>query len=79
MAETKKCEVCEQEIGSNEEVCPKCGTDFKALEEEIGVIQRAHSVIEKRKKAATPPEPEPAPAPKKKRSIFTSLSGGQDA
>lgn len=75
MAETKKCEVCEQEIGANEKVCPKCGTDFETLEEEIKVVERADAVRSKRKAAAVPPAP-PAPEPtQKKKSVFRSLSG----
>lgn len=74
MAETKKCEVCDAEIGTSETTCPKCGTIFVELEDEIKVISRGAAVIEKRKKAAQPaPEPEPE-APKRK-SVFRSLAG----
>jgi RNA polymerase subunit RPABC4/transcription elongation factor Spt4 len=71
MPETKECEVCSQIIGSSEKVCPKCGTDFDALEDEVKVVQRAQSVAAKRAKAIVPPEP---PPPAKKPSIFRSLA-----
>jgi RNA polymerase subunit RPABC4/transcription elongation factor Spt4 len=70
MAETKKCEVCDQEIGTSEKTCPKCGTNFEELEEEVKVVTRAQNVAQKRAKAAVPPEPE-KPA---KKSIFRSLA-----
>ena len=67
--ETKKCEVCDQEIGESETTCPKCGVVFADLNEEVKVVQRAQTVAQKRAKAALPPEPvKPA-----KRSIFRSL------
>lgn len=72
MAETKVCENCEQEIGASEKVCPKCGTDFEALEQEIGVIERAQKVLTKRNKVKETPTPETKPAAKK--SIFASLT-----
>jgi len=72
MAETKKCEVCEQEIGANETKCPKCGTDFAELEDEVKVVTRAQTVAEKRKKAAAPVAPEVTTPVK--RSIFKSLA-----
>jgi hypothetical protein len=80
MPETKKCEVCDQEIGASEKTCPKCGVEFETLEEEVNVVSRAMTVAEKRRKAKEdaerPPEPPAPPAPPKKKSIFTSLSKG---
>lgn len=77
MAETKKCEVCEAEIGESEKVCPKCSTDFDALEEAIKTIDTADTVRTKRRKAkeaeAAPPVVPPQPQPAK-RSIFASLT-----
>lgn len=73
MAETKKCEVCEQEIGASEKVCPKCSTDFDALEDEVKVVERARTVAEKRRKAIQPPVVPPVTQPAK-RSIFRSLA-----
>jgi hypothetical protein len=73
MDATKNCEVCEQEIGASEKVCPKCSTDFEALEEELKVVERARTVAEKRRKAALPPETKPEVKPAK-RSIFRSLA-----
>jgi hypothetical protein len=75
--ETKKCEVCDQEIGSSETVCPKCGTDFATLEEQVKSADTVLSVLEKRRKAkAKPaPAPEPAPATEKHPSIFRALGG----
>lgn len=73
MAETKQCEVCEQQIGSNETKCPKCSTVFEELEQEVAVVTRAQTVAEKRRRAALPPEPSPEVIPAKK-SIFRSLS-----
>jgi RNA polymerase subunit RPABC4/transcription elongation factor Spt4 len=73
MPATKKCEVCEQEIGESEKVCPKCATDFEAMEDEIRVVTRAQIVAERRRKAALPPEPEVKPEPAK-RSVFRSLA-----
>jgi RNA polymerase subunit RPABC4/transcription elongation factor Spt4 len=75
MAETKVCEVCEQEIGKDEKTCPKCSTDFETLEDEVKVVTRAQKVLAARKareEAERAPVPEPAP---KKRSVFRSLGG----
>jgi len=77
--ETKICEGCDQEIGSNETKCPKCGVVFADLDEEVQVVTRAMTIAEKRRKASLPPEPIPEPAPEptltpKKRSVFKSLS-----
>lgn len=75
MAETKKCEVCDQEIGATEKVCPKCGTDFEELEEAVSVIELANKVTEKRRKAReTPPPNEPPPTTGKKKGAFSSLA-----
>lgn len=73
MPETKTCEACEQEIGANETKCPKCGVVFDELEQEIAVVTRAQTVVEKRRKKTEPP-PAP-PAPPKRKSIFSSLAG----
>lgn len=58
-ANTKKCEYCDETIGKSETKCPKCGTDFEALEEDVKAIERANKVIEKRKAKDAPPEPKP--------------------
>jgi uncharacterized C2H2 Zn-finger protein len=74
MPETKKCEVCDQEIGASETTCPKCGTIFAELEDEVKVVTRAQIVAEKRRKAAIPPKLEPEAKPARK-SVFRSLAG----
>jgi len=71
--ETKTCEVCDQVIGKSEKICPKCSTDFDALEDEVKVVTRAQTVAERRRKAALPPEPKPEPEPAK-HSVFRSLA-----
>ena len=77
MPETKTCEVCEAKVGVTEIKCPACGVEFEALEEEVGIVMRAMTVAEKRRKAKeatdTPPMPTPE-SPKKKTSIFRSIS-----
>ena len=78
MAETKKCEHCDAEIGATETSCPKCGVNFEELEEVISTLDKANKVLEKRRKAAQPPEPPAPPAPAKKKtgiSLFRSLGG----
>jgi len=72
MAETKQCEVCEQEIGSNETKCPKCSTVFAELEEDLTNFERIAKVAEARKKAKEPPVVEP-PAKPARRSLFHNL------
>ncbi len=79
MAETKKCEVCDQEIGSTEVKCPKCGVEFETLEEEVTVVTRAMTIAEKRKKAKADAEEaerlkNALPEPPKKKSILASLN-----
>jgi septal ring factor EnvC (AmiA/AmiB activator) len=82
--ETKKCDVCDQEIGASETKCPKCGVEFEVLEEEIGVVTRAMTVSEKRKArekekadkeeaARKEKEEKEHPKPPEKKSIFRSL------
>lgn len=76
MAETKKCEACDAEIGQSETECPKCGVNFEELETAVKTVTTAQAVVEKRRKAASPncdkcgkPKHEGAcaqPAPKKK-------------
>lgn len=73
MAETKKCEVCDQEIGITEKVCPKCQTDFEELEQEVSVVTRAQKVVAARKAKEIPLLPPPPPPPAKKKSVFGSL------
>lgn len=63
---TKKCEVCDAEIGKDEKVCPKCNADFDELEETVTAVDRASAVIAKRKAKAVPestttPTPEAKP------------------
>lgn len=79
--ETKTCEVCEATVGKTEVKCPACGVEFEALEEEVGIVTRAMTVAEKRRKAKeATPEPAPTPQPQpitdepKKKSIFRSLA-----
>jgi transposase len=52
--QTKKCEVCDTEIGKDEKTCPKCGADFEELEDAVKTITTAQAVMEKRRKAAEP-------------------------
>lgn len=66
------CEICEKEIGENDKVCPACGTDFAALEEEISVVTRAQTIAEKRKKKNDPPPP--PPEPETKGGFFSALA-----
>jgi hypothetical protein len=78
---TKICDWCDQEIGANETKCPKCQTEFEEAEQEIGVVSRALTAIEKRKareKAKADAEAEAARVEEekkhpKKKSIFKSL------
>jgi uncharacterized C2H2 Zn-finger protein len=48
---TKKCEVCEADIGETEVKCPKCGVEFSELEETVTAVERANQILEKRRKA----------------------------
>lgn len=74
MSQTKKCEVCEAEIGSTETVCPACKADFAELEAEVQVVTRAQTVLAKRKAKEVPPTPVVAPtSTPAKKSIFASL------
>lgn len=75
MPETKKCEVCDAEIGKSETACPACKINFEELEGEVTVVTRAQVVADKRKKAAAPPTPTPEPATEPaKKSVFASLN-----
>jgi hypothetical protein len=65
MAGTKVCDACDKEIGESETTCPACKADLAELDETTNAVERALSVIEKRKKRATPP-PEPNPQPAQK-------------
>lgn len=78
---TKICEACDQEIGSTEETCPKCATNFAELEETLGVFDRVKKVAEKRaaKKAADDARnAPPAPVVKKKKTFMASLAGKKE-
>lgn len=46
---TKICESCDAEIGASETKCPKCGIIFEELEEAVSAVERAQSVLEKRR------------------------------
>lgn len=71
-AETKKCPDCEQEIGTTETSCPKCGCDLELINDEtISNFERVVKIVEKRKPKPTPALP--VPEPKRKRSLFDSL------
>lgn len=50
--ETQLCPVCDTELGKTEKVCPKCGTDLETINEDvISNVERAMTVVEKRRKA----------------------------
>lgn len=73
--ETKVCENCDTQVSLAELTCPKCGVTFSDLEDAITTVQRANTILEKRK-AKTVPAPEvvpPVTAPEKKVSVLTSL------
>jgi hypothetical protein len=68
---TKICDGCEQEIGINEETCPKCGVVFADLDEDL---KRAEAILAKRKAREIPaPVVETPPAAPKKKSFFKAL------
>ena len=69
MVETKNCEACDQQIGASETTCPRCGVVFAELEETVTAVEKAQTIIEKRRKAAQPPEPQPQPQPAKKNIV----------
>jgi RNA polymerase subunit RPABC4/transcription elongation factor Spt4 len=83
--ETKTCENCDKVIGASESKCPSCGVVFEELEDAVATVDRANSILAKRKARTAPPEPtpvpevppapapEPTPNPQPKRNIFTSL------
>lgn len=71
---TKECINCDAKIGDTETKCPACGVEIAELESEVGAVDRALKILEKRKKQAAPPEPEPTPEPKKKKSFLHNLS-----
>lgn len=79
--ETKICDSCDQEIASTETVCPRCKLDFEESEQEVGVVSRAMTIIEKRKareKAAADKAAadEAEKNPPKRKSLFSSLAKG---
>jgi RNA polymerase subunit RPABC4/transcription elongation factor Spt4 len=78
--ETQTCENCEAVISTTETKCPKCGVVFEDLNDAIATVERAQTIIEKRKAKAAPPAPAPTPTPTpqpapvaEKRNPFTSL------
>lgn len=73
---TQICWDCEQEIGANETVCPKCKADLKLAKEEDDTIGRSLKRLARKKKKERPvPTPEPNPGvPTAKRSIFRALN-----
>lgn len=73
---TKQCEACDTTIGESEKTCPACGVDLETLEEEVAAVDRANTILQKRKAKVVPaptPELEPKPAIKKG-SIFRRLA-----
>ena len=53
-ADTKICESCDKTIGKSETKCPACGVDFEELEDAVVSVEKAQSILEKRRKAKEP-------------------------
>lgn len=70
--ETQECANCNTQIGKTETICPNCKVNLEELEDAISTVDRAQTILEKRRKAALPPVP-PVVQPPVKRNVLASL------